>query len=128
MRRVAGSCRFVFNKALALQKARYEHGEKKLGYAGLCKLLTQWRNNADTAWLAMPRLSAAGIPGLQGGEDVNGSRNVIGDAAARWTASAKRSGAVPAGAMVVPPWFERCAMSAYCSAAPIWQASAKPAL
>ena len=31
MRRFAGSCRFVFNKALALQKARYEQGEKKHG-------------------------------------------------------------------------------------------------
>lgn len=40
MRRFAGSCRFVFNKALALQKERYEQGEKKLGYAGLCQLLT----------------------------------------------------------------------------------------
>ena len=52
MRRFAGSCRFVFNKALALQKERYEHGEKKLGYAGLCKLLTEWRNSTETAWLA----------------------------------------------------------------------------
>ena len=33
MRRFAGSCRFVFNKALALQKERYERSEKKLGYA-----------------------------------------------------------------------------------------------
>ena len=52
MRRFAGSCRFVFNKALALQKTRYEQGEKKLGYAGLCKLLTEWRNSAETTWLA----------------------------------------------------------------------------
>jgi putative transposase len=52
MRRFAGSCRFVFNKALALQKERYEQGEKKLGYAGLCKLLTEWRNSAETVWLA----------------------------------------------------------------------------
>ncbi len=51
MRRFAGSCRFVFNKALALQKARYEQGEKKLGYAGLCKLLTGWRNGMETPWL-----------------------------------------------------------------------------
>ena len=51
MRRFAGSCRFVFNKALALQKERYERGEKKLGYAGLCKLLTEWRNSTETAWL-----------------------------------------------------------------------------
>ncbi|MFA7666583.1 MAG: transposase [Burkholderiaceae bacterium] len=52
MRRFAGSCRFVFNKALALQKARYEEGEKKLDYAGLCKLLTEWRNGTQTPWLA----------------------------------------------------------------------------
>ncbi len=52
MRRFAGSCRFVFNKALALQKSRYEQGEKKLGYAGLCKLLTEWRNGSETPWLA----------------------------------------------------------------------------
>lgn len=52
MRRFAGSRRFVFNKALALQKERYEQGAKKLGYAGLCKLLTEWRNSTETAWLA----------------------------------------------------------------------------
>jgi putative transposase len=52
MRRFAGSCRFVYNKALALQKKRYEQGEKKLGYAELCKLLTEWRNSQDTAWLS----------------------------------------------------------------------------
>jgi putative transposase len=52
MRRFAGSCRFVFNRALALQKERYEQGEKKLGYAGLCKLLTEWRNGPETPWLA----------------------------------------------------------------------------
>jgi len=52
MRRFAGSCRFVFNKALALQKERYERGEKNLGYAGLCKQLTAWRGEAETAWLA----------------------------------------------------------------------------
>lgn len=46
MRRFAGSCRVVFNEALNLQKARYEQGEKKLGYAGLCKELTAWRNGA----------------------------------------------------------------------------------
>jgi len=52
MRRFAGACRFIYNKALALQKERYERGEKKLGYAGLCKLLTEWRNSTETAWLA----------------------------------------------------------------------------
>jgi putative transposase len=52
MRRFAGSCRFVFNQGLALQKERYERGEKKLGYAELCQLLTQWRNGTETPWLA----------------------------------------------------------------------------
>jgi len=51
MRRFAGSCRFVYNKALALQKERHEQGAKKLGYAGLCKLLTEWRNGSETPWL-----------------------------------------------------------------------------
>ena len=52
MRRFAGACRFVFNKALALQKTKYEQGEQKLGYAGLCKLLTEWRNSTETEWMA----------------------------------------------------------------------------
>lgn len=52
MARFAGCCRFVFNMALAMQKERHERGEKKLGYAGLCKALTGWRNAADTEWLS----------------------------------------------------------------------------
>ncbi|MCG5517464.1 MULTISPECIES: transposase, partial [unclassified Ectothiorhodospira] len=34
-----------------MQKERYEQGEKKVGYAGLCKLLTEWRNSPETIWL-----------------------------------------------------------------------------
>jgi len=56
MRRFAGSCRYVYNRALALQKARYERGEKKLGYAGLCKELTAWR--AERAWLSQAHSQA----------------------------------------------------------------------
>ncbi len=52
LRRFAGACRFVFNKALALQKERYERAEKKFGYAGLCKELTVWRHEAETVWLS----------------------------------------------------------------------------
>lgn len=51
MRRFAGSCRFVYNKALAVQKVNHEAGNKFIGFAGLCKALTSWRNNGDTAWL-----------------------------------------------------------------------------
>jgi putative transposase len=52
MRRFAGSCRFVFNKALALQKANHEAGNKFIGYVAMAKQLTVWRNSADTAWLS----------------------------------------------------------------------------
>jgi putative transposase len=52
LRRYAGSCRFVFNKALALQKERHEQGEKKLGYAALCKRLTEWKAQPETPWLS----------------------------------------------------------------------------
>ena len=58
MRRFAGSCRVVFNEALALQKTRHERGEKRLGFAALCKELTAWRNGAPlpsgrrAPWLA----------------------------------------------------------------------------
>ena len=52
MRRFAGSCRFVFNKALALQKERYAADQKKLSYIELCKHLTQWRRSSETPWRA----------------------------------------------------------------------------
>ena len=52
MRRFAGSCRFVFNKALALQQERHTAGEKKLGYASLCKSLTEWKTQAEMLWLS----------------------------------------------------------------------------
>ncbi len=51
MRRFAGSCRHVYNKVLALQQARHEAGEKKLGYAALCKALTEWKAGPETRWL-----------------------------------------------------------------------------
>jgi putative transposase len=51
MRRIAGACRFIFNRALALQKERYSLGEKKLGYAGLCANLASWKDEAGLAWL-----------------------------------------------------------------------------
>ena len=52
MRRFAGSCRFVFNKGLAIQKANHEAGEKFIGYVTMAKQLTAWRNSAETAWLS----------------------------------------------------------------------------
>ena len=52
MRRFAGSCRFVFNQALALQQANRQDGGKFIGYVAMAKYLTAWRNSSATAWLA----------------------------------------------------------------------------
>src|ERR1035437_6315825 len=57
MRRFAGSCRFVYNKALALQKATYEAGGKFIGYVAMAKHLTEWRNGTETPWLKETRCS-----------------------------------------------------------------------
>lgn len=51
LRRFAGLCRFVYNKALALQQANHEAGEKFIGYVAMAKHLTAWRNGAETLWL-----------------------------------------------------------------------------
>lgn len=51
MRRFAGSCRFVYNKALAMQQERHKAGEKKLGYAGLCTALKGWKKTQEMLWL-----------------------------------------------------------------------------
>jgi putative transposase len=51
MHRFAGACRYVFNQALALQKANYEGGGKFIGYVAMAKRLTEWRNGSETPWL-----------------------------------------------------------------------------
>ena len=51
MRRFAGACRFVFNKALALQQSNHADGEKYIGYVEMAKRLTAWRNSQETPWL-----------------------------------------------------------------------------
>lgn len=51
MRRFAGCRRFVYNKGLELQQKRQGEGEKKLGYAALCKTLTSWKRDPRYAWL-----------------------------------------------------------------------------
>ena len=50
MRRFSGSCRFVFNKALALQKTNHDAGNKFIGYVGMANLLPSWK--AELSWLA----------------------------------------------------------------------------
>jgi putative transposase len=51
MRRFCGACRFVFNKALALQKKNHEAGNTFIGYVAMAKRLTAWRNGSETPWL-----------------------------------------------------------------------------
>ena len=51
MRRFAGACRFVFNKALALQQDNHRTGGKFIGYVAMAKHLTAWRNESETPWL-----------------------------------------------------------------------------
>ena len=51
MRRFAGACRFVYNKALAMQKENHQAGNKFIGYVAMAKHLTDWRNGCDTPWL-----------------------------------------------------------------------------
>ena len=47
----AGSCRFVFNKALVMQQKNHEMGGKFIGHVEMAKHLTAWRNGEETPWL-----------------------------------------------------------------------------
>ena len=51
MRRFAGSCRFVYNKALALQKENYEAGAKHLSYVTMAAWLPAWKREEGQEWL-----------------------------------------------------------------------------
>ena len=51
LRRFAGSCRFVYNQALALQKANHEAGKKHLSYVTMAAWLPQWKREVGQEWL-----------------------------------------------------------------------------
>ena len=52
MRRFAGACRFVFNKALAWQKDRYAaDNTTRFSYVALANFLPLWKREKETAWL-----------------------------------------------------------------------------
>jgi putative transposase len=51
MRRFSGSCRFVYNKALALQKENHAAGNKFIGYVAMAAKLPVWKREAETTWL-----------------------------------------------------------------------------
>jgi len=52
MRKSAGACRFVFNKALVIQIENYEASNKYISYVSMAKQLTKWRNSPETPWLS----------------------------------------------------------------------------
>lgn len=52
MRRFAGCCRFLWNKALALEKESYENEGKRLGYCALAGKLKEWKKEDNTAFLS----------------------------------------------------------------------------
>ena len=53
MHRFAGSCRFVYNKALAWQNEQYQADNSfKFSYTKLANLLPTWKNDTDTLWLS----------------------------------------------------------------------------
>jgi putative transposase len=47
MRQYAGCQRFVCNRALSMEQARYRRGEKQLGKYAMMRELALWRNNPD---------------------------------------------------------------------------------
>jgi len=51
MRRFAGCCRFVWNKALALKKEAWQNEKKSLSYCALAGLLKEWKGDRDTSFL-----------------------------------------------------------------------------
>ncbi|CAM2159364.1 putative insertion element transposase InsQ (plasmid) [Pararobbsia alpina] len=52
MRQFAGACRFVYNKALALQKENHEAGGKFIGGFAMKKRFTEWRSGSEAPWLS----------------------------------------------------------------------------
>jgi putative transposase len=50
--RWSGQLRWIWNQALAEQRARHARGEKYASYVDMAKWLTSWRNAPATAWLA----------------------------------------------------------------------------
>ena len=52
LRRFLGMARWVWNQALAEQKARHERGEKYANAIEMAHWLTVWRNATETSWLS----------------------------------------------------------------------------
>jgi transposase len=70
MGRFAGSRRFVYNRALALQKAHYEAGGTFIGYVAMAKLLTAENRPTQTHFRCVEC-------GYENHADVVGAMNVL---------------------------------------------------
>ena len=51
MRRFAGACRFVFNRARAFQNENREAGNKYIPYTKMASWLIEWKSAPETQWL-----------------------------------------------------------------------------
>ncbi|AEQ13536.1 putative virulence protein [Escherichia coli] len=57
MRRFAGACRFVFNRALARQNENHEAGNKYIPYGKMASWLVEWKTHRKCSGLKMLRHS-----------------------------------------------------------------------
>ena len=55
MRRFAGACRFVFNRALARQNENHEAGNKYIPYGKMASWLVEWKNQENSR-IFLPKL------------------------------------------------------------------------
>ena len=49
--RTFGCVRYVWNRALAERSRAWTQEQKRVTFAETCRMLTQWKNDPDTAWL-----------------------------------------------------------------------------
>ena len=70
LRRCAGCCRLVWNKALALQKARLDEKQGILNYPKMARELIQWKHTENADINAAKNILAAGHAVLACGEAI----------------------------------------------------------
>ena len=51
LRCFVGMARYVYNRALSVQKEAHTVGNKFINYVAMAKMLTLWRNSPETVWL-----------------------------------------------------------------------------
>jgi putative transposase len=51
LNRTFGSVRYVYNRALAERSRAWTQDQKRVTFADTCRMLTQWKQDPETAWL-----------------------------------------------------------------------------